>query len=83
MASLCFLASFISKCANMFMSPHFSEIPMQPQDEIHRLAKKSLPERIEENGANSDLFDLLQEVVAIVQLRFISDFELGPSMSLG
>ena len=58
----------------------------KPQDEIHCLAKKSLLERIEVNGANivnSDLFDLLQEVVAIVQLRFISDFELEPSMSLG
>ena len=55
------------------------------QDEIHCLAKKSLRERIEVNGAkiaSSDLFDLLQEVVAIVQLRFISDFELGSSMTI-
>mmetsp|Transcript_54952 Transcript_54952/g.67347 ORF Transcript_54952/g.67347 Transcript_54952/m.67347 type:complete len:503 (-) Transcript_54952:388-1896(-) len=52
------------------------------QAEVHELSRKLLEERIRENGRGADLFDLLQEVVSILQLHFISDYQLMPSMTV-
>jgi len=54
----------------------------EAQREIYSLSSEALRERIECNGDTVDLFDLLQEVVSIVQLHFISDYRLPDSWTI-
>lgn len=46
------------------------------QRSIEKLGAELLEQRIKANGPGFDLFSTLQEVVAVLQLRFISDYEL-------
>jgi len=52
------------------------------QDRIHRKIEEVLPQRVQVKGPGADLFDLLQEVVSVVQLWFISDYELPAEWSV-
>lgn len=52
------------------------------QGEIYEHCATTLQQCIESNGAPTDLFDLLQEVVSIVQLHFISDYKLPEHWSV-
>ena len=45
------------------------------QDEIRQRVKTCLEGRLQAN-CTRNLFDLFQEVMAVVQLRFIGDYEL-------
>jgi len=44
--------------------------------EIYKLLGDELERRVKERGPQTDLFDLMQEVVSVAQLKFISDYEL-------